>query len=70
MYVKKCGRLNSVSMSDFRKLSIICQYCESTFVLRFDEAFDGPQFCPFCGEPLDLEEDDDDLEPADEDDDD
>jgi hypothetical protein len=56
-------------MSDIKKLSIICAYCESTYVIRFDEAFDGPQFCSFCGEPLDLEEDDD-LEPSEDDEDD
>lgn len=48
-------------MGDNKKLSIICSYCESAYSLRFDEAFDKPQFCAFCGEPLDLETDDDDL---------
>lgn len=50
-----------------KKLSIICQYCESSFVLRYNEAFDDPKFCPFCGEALDIEEDEDDLLNSDED---
>lgn len=56
-------------MSDnIKKLSIICQYCESTYILRFNEAFDSPQFCAFCGEPLDLDDDDPDLDPSEEED--
>lgn len=68
MYVKKGLLLNPDSMGDNKKLSIICAYCESGYSLRFDEAFDKPQFCAFCGEPLDLETDDD-LEPEEEEDD-
>ena len=52
-------------MGDNKKLSIICSYCESAYLLRYDEAFDKPQFCPFCAEPVDSEDDEDLIEEED-----
>lgn len=54
------------------KLSIICDYCEMEYSLKYDKADSArkPEFCSFCGELYEdsqLDEDDDDEEDLDED---
>lgn len=44
-----------------------CENCESTFEISFSEEFvssESPNFCPFCGEEIEVEEyqDDDELD--------
>lgn len=38
----------------------VCENCESHFVLHYDETEceSDPMHCPFCGEYIELEEDD------------
>ena len=48
-----------------------CNSCDAEFTVVYYSDQDGvaysPEFCPFCGEALDIEEDDEDEEYIDED---
>ena len=43
-----------------------CQSCDAEFTLTYHSDQGGiiysPEFCPFCGEPLDIEDDEDDID--------
>ncbi len=43
-----------------------CNSCDAEFTIVYYSDQDGiiysPEFCPFCGEPLDIDEDDDEDE--------
>jgi len=45
---------------------ITCGSCDAEFTIVYYSDQDGvmyhPEFCPFCGEPLDIDEDDDEDE--------
>lgn len=39
-------------MRDKETLSVLCNYCESTFKINFETELGQPKYCPFCGESL------------------
>ena len=41
-------------------LNHICESCDSEFTLNYDDLVceDAPSYCPFCGDYLDVDEDD------------
>ncbi len=43
------------------RATVTCHDCDAEFVIEFDDtAFDYPDFCAFCGQEHDWEDDDDD----------
>lgn len=40
-------------------IEILCDQCESELVVTVIHTFDEVKFCPVCGEPLQIDEDDD-----------
>jgi hypothetical protein len=59
-------RLKSAQLDYEEEDEITCGSCDAEFTLVYKTDQDGvlyaPEYCPFCGDPLDLEDNDDDNE--------
>lgn len=62
-------RLRAAQLDTEEEDEITCASCDAEFTLIYSTDQDGvqyaPEYCPFCGEPLDLEDDDDDEDDED-----
>lgn len=52
------------------KLTATCEFCQNEIKIEYDETECTPEYCPFCGAELDIEDGDYDIGlPTEEDDD-